>query len=182
MRSLKEPFSVSQDEPTPLEKVRKHLETYPLYEASQEIFIKEDDKNIFINWQTARFVDDNWHINRGSHFDVQITGKTMYILHIEVAPEFRGRGFGFLLYLLLEEIAKEFGCHIMEMTPSGWTTTPEKETRMNYVVRKLHYVPKGITAIKDICPDGLSPDGAVCPRCGKRRGPSGIDGGTWVHY
>jgi hypothetical protein len=32
------------------------------------------------------------------------------------------------------------------------------------------------------CPDGLLPDGEVCPRCGGRRGPSGIGGGTWVHY
>jgi len=32
------------------------------------------------------------------------------------------------------------------------------------------------------CPDGLLPDGECCPRCGGRRAPSGIDGGTWVHF
>lgn len=32
------------------------------------------------------------------------------------------------------------------------------------------------------CPDGLLPDGPTCPRCGGKRGPSGVDGGTWVHY
>jgi hypothetical protein len=32
------------------------------------------------------------------------------------------------------------------------------------------------------CPDGLLPDGETCPRCGGNRGPSGIDGGTWVHF
>jgi hypothetical protein len=32
------------------------------------------------------------------------------------------------------------------------------------------------------CPDALTPDGPVCPRCGGRRGPSGVDGGSWVHY
>lgn len=32
------------------------------------------------------------------------------------------------------------------------------------------------------CPDGLLPDGENCPRCGERRGPSGVDGGSWVHY
>lgn len=32
------------------------------------------------------------------------------------------------------------------------------------------------------CPDGLLPDGEICPRCGGRRGPSGVEGGTWVHY
>lgn len=31
------------------------------------------------------------------------------------------------------------------------------------------------------CPDGLTPDGPACPRCGGPRGPSGVDGGSWVH-
>lgn len=32
------------------------------------------------------------------------------------------------------------------------------------------------------CPNALLPDGPICPRCGNRRGPSGVDGGSWVHY
>ena len=32
-----------------------------------------------------------------------------------------------------------------------------------------------------ICPNGLLPDGPECPRCGGERGPSGVDGGSWVH-
>jgi len=32
------------------------------------------------------------------------------------------------------------------------------------------------------CPNALLPDGPVCPRCGGRRGPSGVDGGSWVHF
>ncbi len=31
------------------------------------------------------------------------------------------------------------------------------------------------------CPDALLPDGDICPRCGGPRGPSGVDGGSWVH-
>lgn len=31
------------------------------------------------------------------------------------------------------------------------------------------------------CPDGLLPDGDVCPRCGGNRAPSGVNGGSWVH-
>lgn len=31
------------------------------------------------------------------------------------------------------------------------------------------------------CPDALLPDGPRCPRCFGERGPSGIDGGSWVH-
>ncbi len=36
--------------------------------------------------------------------------------------------------------------------------------------------------IKVECPNALLPDGPICPRCGERRGPSGVDGGSWVHY
>lgn len=32
------------------------------------------------------------------------------------------------------------------------------------------------------CPDGLLPDGEVCPKCGKNRAPSGVGWGTWVHF
>jgi len=32
-----------------------------------------------------------------------------------------------------------------------------------------------------LCPDGALPDGETCPRCGERRCPSGVDGGSWVH-
>lgn len=32
------------------------------------------------------------------------------------------------------------------------------------------------------CKDGQLPDGPVCPSCGGERAPSGIDGGSWVHY
>jgi hypothetical protein len=32
------------------------------------------------------------------------------------------------------------------------------------------------------CPDGELPDGPVCPKCGEPRLPSGVDGGTWVHF
>jgi hypothetical protein len=32
------------------------------------------------------------------------------------------------------------------------------------------------------CPNGLLPDGPICPECGESRAASGVDGGTWVHY
>lgn len=32
------------------------------------------------------------------------------------------------------------------------------------------------------CPDALLPDGPVCPRCGGPRAPSGVGGGSWVHF
>jgi hypothetical protein len=32
------------------------------------------------------------------------------------------------------------------------------------------------------CYDALLPDGPKCPRCGGPRAPSGVDGGSWVHF
>lgn len=32
------------------------------------------------------------------------------------------------------------------------------------------------------CADGALPDGETCPQCGAPRAPSGIGGGTWVHF
>lgn len=32
------------------------------------------------------------------------------------------------------------------------------------------------------CEDGQLPDGPVCPSCHGPRAPSGIGGGTWVHF
>jgi hypothetical protein len=34
---------------------------------------------------------------------------------------------------------------------------------------------------KPDCPDDLFPGGEICPRCGGPRGPSGCNGGEWVH-
>lgn len=34
---------------------------------------------------------------------------------------------------------------------------------------------------KESCVDGLLPDGEICPKCGEKRAPSGVGGGTWVH-
>jgi len=36
--------------------------------------------------------------------------------------------------------------------------------------------------VAEKCEDALLPDGPKCPRCGGRRGPSGIGGGSWVHF
>jgi hypothetical protein len=38
-----------------------------------------------------------------------------------------------------------------------------------------------VDGMKLNCPDNLLPDGETCPRCSGPRGPSGVDGGSWVH-
>jgi len=49
------------------------------------------------------------------------------------------------------------------------------------VGRKWLELSSSLTLPTTKCEDGLTPDGPVCPRCGGPRGPSGVDGGSWVH-
>ena len=51
-----------------------------------------------------------------------------------VSQEHRGKGHGNKLYQILENIAKEFGCEKIQMTPSGHTKTGE--TRKDYMLRR----------------------------------------------
>ena len=46
--------------------------------------------------------------------------------------------------------------------------------------RKLR--PLNLRSEGESCPNALLPDGPVCPRCGGKRAPSGVDGGSWVHF
>ena len=128
----------------PTEIIRQRLSASPLYKADQIVFFKQDDGNSYMHWQT-RLVPGNPY-RRGSYFDAQITNGMFYLLHIQIEEYVRGSGLGFQLYNIIEQLARDFNCHTLEMTPSGWTAT--KETRMSYVCRKLKYEQKGIVAIK----------------------------------
>lgn len=54
-----------------------------------------------------------------------------------------------------------------------------------YAQEEWHaFTPYGtaVLGVGNECPDALLPDGDVCPRCGGPRAPSGVDGGSWVHF
>jgi hypothetical protein len=61
-------------------------------------------------------------------------------------------------------------------------TLEPAEDPMESALRKLGFFTGIEKREQSKCPDGLLPDGPVCPRCGGNRGPSGVDGGTWIHY
>jgi len=176
IRSITDTWEISQDKPTPIDVVRGILNDYPLCKSEHDVFYKEDNNNIYLNWNSGNRL--HWISSDTGRFDLQITNKVCYLLHIEIAEEHRHKGLGFLLYLLIEEIARELGCHTIVQTPSGWTDRNLTKTRMEYVCDKLGYTKKGIEAEKDICPDGLLPTGDVCPRCGRCRIHIGT---SWWH-
>ena len=45
----------------------------------------------------------------------------------------------------------------------------------------LYWVLHVLQTSSEQCPNGLLPDGPICPKCGEKRGPSGVDGGSWIH-
>ena len=74
----------------------------------------------------------------------------------------------------------------------GWLaaqlTLPEIQIATEYIEKLIASRPKSpavakvVPIRKEECPDALTPDGDICPRCGGPRAPSGVDGGSWVHF
>lgn len=61
-------------------------------------------------------------------------GVVLYLLFIQVHPDYRGKGFGHQLYQCVIELARRFGCLQVRQTPSGGC--PETgESRLNYLLR-----------------------------------------------
>jgi GNAT superfamily N-acetyltransferase len=132
---------------TNLEIVQNHLSNFSLYKLEHHVHCLEKDNVFYIGYQSDK--SGNLFDRRTTtHFDVQVQDGVFYILSIQLEEKFRGKGLGFQLYSILEQMAKNFGCHTIEMTPSGWTQT--KETRADYVCRKLGYQMKGQVAVKSL--------------------------------
>ena len=91
----------------------------------------------------ARWLDPGWWVGLRTgnsqipigttHFDVNILGRVVYILHIEVERYSRGMDRGKQLYRAIEEAARRLGCYEVRMTPSGWAWGGE--TRLDYCLR-----------------------------------------------
>lgn len=75
-------------------------------------------------------------------FDLNLIGDTCYLLWIEIAEQFRGKGFGTVLYRIIEDAARELGYAKVQQTPSG-------KGRMEYLLRR-GYRRSGVEAVKDL--------------------------------
>jgi ribosomal protein S18 acetylase RimI-like enzyme len=117
--------------------LRKHLETFPLYQEDHKVLSQNiSNTKLYLGYRTTQA-----NKPKGTtHFDLNIDGTICYILWIELAKEKRGKGHGKTLYTLIENFAREAGCDRIRMTPSGQTPT---RTRKEYV----HEL--GYTDIKD---------------------------------
>lgn len=73
--------------------------------------------------------------------DLNVILGTLFVLNIQIREDLRGKGFGFQLYQSLEEIAKMCGCNKIRMMPSGQCEGSKKESRKEYLIRKLGYQP-----------------------------------------
>ena len=74
-----------------------------------------------------------------------------YLVSISLARDLRGKGIGNSMYLAIEGIAKDMSCERIRQTPSGWTNRIKRgmrETRRDYLKRKLGYVNCGLAVEK----------------------------------
>ena len=130
----------------------KHLATWELYDADKHtVSTRNCGDYIYLGYSTAMPSAGHCAGKRGdySYFSVNIINGVFFILEIAVEPQYRGKGHGDALYLILESIAADCGCHRVQMMPSGWTSTGE--SRMDYLLRR-GYRKFGTEVVKDIVP------------------------------
>jgi ribosomal protein S18 acetylase RimI-like enzyme len=111
--------------------------SWPLYDP-KALTVQQHHGKTFVTYGTDRRREK-------THFDLEIDNGTCYLLGISIDKEHRGKGLGKQLYRIIETIAAELGCRVVEMTPSGSTVTGE--SRAAYVAR-LGYELNGMIARK----------------------------------
>jgi len=120
--------------------MRELLLQWPLYEPDDHV-------------QVTRLTgEDNWSLGYCGKFDgqaftggmriakeppnlleINLKGGVLYLLFIQLAREHRHKGYGDLLYKVVERMAVETGCDEVRQFPSGGTETT---TREEYLVRR----------------------------------------------
>jgi GNAT superfamily N-acetyltransferase len=129
-----------------VELVRQRLRGWPLYSEEHTVSCVPTKKGMCIGYRTQTGFP-----MKTTYFDVEVQGKTFYVLHIEIVKSERGKGYGYDLYLRLESLARDLDCNEINMTPSG--TTYKGEQRGTYLKRKLGYKVKDGLACKELKDD-----------------------------
>ena len=126
-------------------RVREIARRHPLYEDKHYVRVLRDNKDkdhIFITWMSteSRIEEQVVHLDLeieelSIHREGQLVfEKTIILNGIGVDRDERGKGYGVMLYNMVEEIGRLFGCVRYEQTPSGWTHTGE--TRESWLLRR----------------------------------------------
>ncbi len=122
----------------------KHMLGWPLYNDKHEISTRDISGGVWLGYRTS----PNHQPRDTTHFDVNILKGVFYVLEIRVEPQHRGKGHGDALYKVLEAIAKDAGCHKVQMTASGWTHTGE--ARKDYLLRRGYEEFNVIEVVKEL--------------------------------
>jgi len=107
--------------------VRKNLGRFPLYSEEHKVSAKQHKNGVSISYRTT---PANIPF-KTTHFDMQIINTTCYVLQVEIIKEMRNRGYGELLYRILEDIARGCDCDRVHLTPSGQTSSGK--TQLEYM-------------------------------------------------
>lgn len=82
-----------------------------------------------------------------TRLEINVELPILYLLSIRLQPGLRGRGIGWQLYELVEELARRLGCHYLEQTPSG--TTYSRQSRAEYLAARGYTLVGGV-AVKEL--------------------------------
>ena len=95
-------------------RMREILTRIPTYHPSHLCYAKRHQGGISVAYRTDEILP-----TRSTHFDFQINGDIAYVLYIQRDTKDRGKGIGRKMYEAIEQLLRERGCKIVELTPSG---------------------------------------------------------------
>ena len=91
-----------------------YLKQFPLFEERHRLLTHKDNDSLLIMYRTAETpLPDGT-----THFDLELAGDTCHLIYLERDKSLRGKGYGRLLYGIVEHFCRAYGCRSIRLTPS----------------------------------------------------------------
>lgn len=157
MREAGGPVSADYMEPAALETLlRGYLEELAFYRPEHRVSSRRfQPYGLWLGYRTREGI----HPQGQTAFDLNVIGRTCFILWLELDREYREQEHGTALLEAIEGMAAECGCDRVRLTPSG--ETPRGEARMEWFKRRGYERLTVAEVVKDIS--------SLCRAVAKRR-------------
>lgn len=96
--------------------LRKKLSKLEIYGAGDKVRIDSDESNnLFVQYKKGNYAG----LVGTMHFALQIEAETAYLLSIWREEQYKGKGFGRILYTVVEDFCKDMGVKRIQLTFSS---------------------------------------------------------------
>ena len=96
--------------------LRKKLSKLEIYDAGDKVRIDSDESNkLFVQYKKGNYA----RLIGTTHFALQIEAETAYLLSIGREERYRNKGFGRILYNVVEDFCNERGVERIQLTFSS---------------------------------------------------------------